>query len=317
MRVARRRRAEADPDAGRGGVTRAASPGCAACRCPRSPPSRCLPATIGPTPAGVPVSNTSPGSSVMIAETNAIWAATSCTIWLVRPSWRTLAVDARDDAQIGGVEHRLDPRPERAERVVALGAGELHVGALLVAGGDVVGRGVAEHVPQCVLGRDVARRGADHHGQLALVVAPAPTTAGSRIASPSPMTDVDGLRKISGVVRRVAAHLLGVVGVVLADRHDLAGQERREQPDVGQRPAVAGEGQRAERVAVDRGDGQRVAVGLGRPFDRAPGDAGLLAWQSRDGRNGRCARLATLPVRRAAHRRTGRIRRGASVIIEG
>ena len=56
---------------------------------------------------------------------------------------------------------------------------------------------------------------------------------GTGSASPGPITDVDGLRKTTGLRGRLAAHLAGVLGVVLADRDDLAGQHRREQPDVG------------------------------------------------------------------------------------
>ena len=47
------------------------------------------PATIGPTPAGVPVRMTSPGSSVITAEMNAICVGMSWIIWLVRPSCLT------------------------------------------------------------------------------------------------------------------------------------------------------------------------------------------------------------------------------------
>ena len=76
------------------------------------------------------------------------------------------------------------------------------------------------------------------------------------MASPGPMTDVDGLRNSSGSFGASpgqALHLRDVVGVVLADAHHLAGQDRREQPDVGLLVAGAGEGDLAERVALDLG----------------------------------------------------------------
>ena len=75
----------------------------------------------------------------MTAEMNAISVGDVVDHWLVRPSCLTSPLTARDQPQVGRVEHGLDPRAERAERVVALGPGELPVGALLVAGGDVVG----------------------------------------------------------------------------------------------------------------------------------------------------------------------------------
>src|SRR5207302_7493920 len=54
------------------------------------------------------------------------------------------------------------------------------------------------------------------------------------------------------------AHLTGVFGVVLAYRDHLAGQHRRQQPDIVERKAGAGEPDgvraRAERVAAERGD---------------------------------------------------------------
>ena len=73
-------------------------------------------------------------------------------------------------AQVADVEVGLDPRPERAERVEALGAGELAVLALQVARGHVVADGVAEDHVGDLLHRHVAADPADHDGQLALVV---------------------------------------------------------------------------------------------------------------------------------------------------
>ena len=75
-----------------------------------------------------------------------------------------------------------------------------HVGALLVAGGDVVGaRRSRSTCSSACLGADVAGRRADDHGELTLEVHLG-EDGGSRIVSPSPITEVDGLRKISGVV---------------------------------------------------------------------------------------------------------------------
>ena len=57
-----------------------------------------------------------------------------------------LAVHARGHAEIGRIEVGLDARPDRAERVEALAARELHVLLLQIARGDVVRAGEAAHV---------------------------------------------------------------------------------------------------------------------------------------------------------------------------
>ena len=86
-----------------------------------------------------------------------------------------LAVDLRGQAEIvdrpelvGGDHHR----PERAEGVEALAARPLPVAELQVAGGDVVGDRVAEHVVECPLGRDPSHPAADDDRELDLPVDP-------------------------------------------------------------------------------------------------------------------------------------------------
>src|SRR5690606_14514096 len=77
------------------------------------------------------------------------------------PGLPDLAVDRRGERQVTGVEVGLDPRAERAEGVEALGPGELDVLLLQVAGGDVVGAGVAEDHVLDALDRDLAAQPAD------------------------------------------------------------------------------------------------------------------------------------------------------------
>ena len=72
--------------------------------------------------------------------------------------------------QVGRVELGLDPRTERAERVVSLGPGPLDVRTLLITRTDVVGRGIPEHVAQRLRRLDVAGRATDDRRQLGLVM---------------------------------------------------------------------------------------------------------------------------------------------------
>jgi len=60
------------------------------------------PATIGPTPAGVPVSSTSPGSSVMMPETNSMISPTVKTMSEVRPSCSTSPSSSVDTSRSEG-----------------------------------------------------------------------------------------------------------------------------------------------------------------------------------------------------------------------
>ena len=61
-------------------------------------------------------------------------------------------VDAGFDDDVRGVEFGFDVRADGAKSVEAFGAGELDVGFLEVARGDVVGAGVAEDVGERIFG---------------------------------------------------------------------------------------------------------------------------------------------------------------------
>ena len=81
-----------------------------------------------------------------------------------------LAVDLRAQLEVGRVDIGDDPRPDRAEGVVAFRAHPLTVLFLLVARRDVVGDRVAgDHITRAVL-RNVATPASDHDRELPLVV---------------------------------------------------------------------------------------------------------------------------------------------------
>ena len=104
------------------------------------------------------------------------------------------------------------------------------------------------------LERDVLADPADHDGQLALVVHVLRLARQhDRVAG----ADHGGVRleEHQRLGRRLAAHLGGVVGVVLADADHLAARDHRgEQPHVVQRGPDAGEHDRlVQRVALHLG----------------------------------------------------------------
>ncbi len=210
------------------------SRGCAACRSRRPRPRRRRrPAASGaasmpsPTPHGVPVITTSPGSSVkrVRAERQQLGDAEDH----VRRAGvlERLAVDARaqpERLRVGDLVGCDDDRAERAERVEALAAHPLPVGELHVTRGDVVDDGVAEDVVERVGGGDTSR-----------IVRPTTTASSTSqstrsliarsisIASPSPMMLVVNFVKTSGRSGGVDAGLAYV-------RRGSSGRSRRSCP---------------------------------------------------------------------------------------
>jgi hypothetical protein len=194
-------------------------------------------------------------------------------------------VDLAAHPQVARLELGLDPGAQRAERVVALAPRPLPVGLLVVAGGDVVGAGVAEHDLQRPLARHVAAQPADDDGELGLVV---DVRAAGRQRDRVPGPDHRGVRleEHHRVGRRLAAHLGHVVGVVLADADHLARQHGREQPHRRQRvhlPGELGGGERVPRhlrddqvggvAAADRRRGALDDAERDVAADGVPGDA--------------------------------------------
>src|SRR5664280_931037 len=95
-----------------------------------------------------------------------------CTSCEVRPACLTSPLSVVLMARSSGSMSVEIHGPSGAERVVALGPRPLPIGALLVAGGDVVGAGVAEHDVVRRLDRHITAEPADDDGHLPLVVHP-------------------------------------------------------------------------------------------------------------------------------------------------
>ena len=114
-----------------------------------------------PTPEGVPVRIISPGLSVKARDRYAINSSHAENHIAGRSVLFFDAVDGSHNAQvlwigdlIGGDQAGTDG----TERIEALGAHPLFVARLQVAGGDIVGDGVAEDVIEGVILRNAAGR---------------------------------------------------------------------------------------------------------------------------------------------------------------
>src|SRR5215472_7765498 len=190
-----------------------------------------------------------------------------------------LAVQPRRDLKVGRVGIGLYPWPERTESVEALGPGPLAVSGLEVTRGYVVGAGIAEdHIGDAV-SRNLLRQAADHHGKLAFVV--------DAIAEPrGPQNGITrsghGRRRLQEDDRllwRLASHLSGVVGVILADADHLARQDRGEKTNIADREADSRQldvfGPAAEGMSRELGDHKPIhrpgTIRLGGPVRTAGG----------------------------------------------
>ena len=152
-------------------------------------PARRLSAAM-PTPWGVPVKMTVPGSSVVLPLRNSMrrrQRRRSCRRWFQSCTRSPLRMVAIASALGLGISSGVTrPRAQRGEGVEGLAAAPLAAAAadLPVAGRHVVGAGVAEHVIERLLAAHVLAGPADDHGQLALVVdlVAGQVAAGSRSA---------------------------------------------------------------------------------------------------------------------------------------
>ena len=128
-----------------------------------------------PTPCGVPVRMTVPGRSVVLPLRNSISAGTSKIMSLVFQSCMVSPlriVLMPSCVGVGDLVARDEAGAERAEGVERLAATPLAAAPfdLPIAGADIIGTGIAEHVVQGFVARHVLARFADHDGQFAFVV---------------------------------------------------------------------------------------------------------------------------------------------------
>ena len=139
-----------------------------------------------------------------------------------------LAIDAGLDGEAGfEVEFVADDGADGAEGVEALGAGPLAVFLLQVAGGDVVGQGVAADGRAPVrLVVEIADAAADDQRQFAFEVDAAPRRrACGRCRRERAATR--GLEEEQRLGGKFVAQFLDVVAIVAADADDLRGRDRR------------------------------------------------------------------------------------------
>ena len=146
-----------------------------------------------------------------------------------------VAVNARFDDDVGGIEFGFDVRADRAEGVEAFGARELDVGFLEVACGDVVGAGVAEDVGERVVVVTEMRAGlADDDGEFAYVLDALRIFREDDGVAGS--DDGRGrLEEDHRLFRDFVAEFGGVGSVIAADADDFARSDRRNEFYVGER----------------------------------------------------------------------------------
>ncbi len=133
------------------------------------------PTSMGPTPSGVPVRMTSPGSSVITLETCAIRVGMSKIRSFVLTVLLEVAVEvglhaARPSAKSAGRGRSRSTGPSGQNESKPLARVNCTSLLLQVARGHVVGDRVAVDDVGGLLGRDVAADPADHDGELALEV---------------------------------------------------------------------------------------------------------------------------------------------------
>ena len=222
---------------------------------PITRPRALSPATRGPTPSGVPVRITSPGSSVIMRLTY------DDERRHVEDHVRGRAVLAR---RRRSTRHALGTRerrrasvsihgPDGAERVEALGARELHVLLLEVARGHVARARVPEDVARARSAR------ATLFARLPMTTASSAScstralSGGRTIAPPGPSERRRRLQEEQRLGRHLVAELLGVRRVVAADADDLRRRDRAER-DRPRRQAArfAGLGARRARAPASR-----------------------------------------------------------------
>ena len=149
-----------------------------------------------------------------------------------------------------------DGGAEGAEAVEAFAAGELAAAegfvALPVAGGNIVGTGVAEHVLEGVFAAHVLGGFADHDGQLGFVVdlaaAPRERNGIKRIGERVARFDEE-----HRIDRNARPALFGVLSIIEPDTEDVGGDQRSQQ--FVDADDLVGEPMRGKQIACDQSRG--------------------------------------------------------------
>ena len=180
-----------------------------------------------PTPCGVPVSITVAGQQRGAAAEELHQPRHVKDHVVGVPVLEHFGADFRFNRQgvgVGDFVGRDQPRAERGESVEGFCPAPLAATplALPVAGANVVGAGVAQHVLERPIARDVLASPADHYGQFAFIIdliAAKVTRQYDRVAGV--LQRGGGLHKEHWKLRNRRLALGGMAAVVQADAHDV------------------------------------------------------------------------------------------------
>ena len=217
-----------------------------------------------PTPCGVPVSRTVPGSRVVLSLRNAMSVGTSKIMSEVVQSCTTSPLSTvRIVRSLGFGMSSFVTSAGPSGQNVSNDLPRFHCEPPLLicqsAATHVVRAGVAEHVVERLLLADVLRRLADDDGQLTLVVDGVALDDGNldRIAGVLNRRWI--LEEQDGILRHLGARFLGVLSVVEADAENRPRLDRSEQ--LLDREHLVGHAVLSPQIALDAVCGAVVDLG--------------------------------------------------------
>jgi len=153
-----------------------------------------------PTPGGVPVAITSPGSSVIDSDRKrSIQAHQISTGLCLNPHRLSIPAQLnRKFMRVRNLVGRYDPLPHRGECVTGFTPLPLTIGKLKVARTDIINNGVAQDVVVSLLTSDVFRASSNHHGKFSFVIYLFAFRRHDNRFS-RPMTEVENFEKTTGL----------------------------------------------------------------------------------------------------------------------